>query len=63
MAVLKAKASEALGINLLLRPVTVLSEKELPDSSTLQEQCGTNSGLVQASQMNTSIIIKWIITR
>ena len=56
MAVLKAKATEALGINLLQMPVTVLSEKEMSDSSTLQEQCGTDSGLVQVNAILQHIV-------
>ncbi|XP_069995355.1 DNA-binding protein Ets97D isoform X3 [Penaeus vannamei] len=47
MGTLKARAAEALHLDLQNCNVTVLSEKELSDEQTLQEQCGTSTGLVQ----------------
>ncbi|XP_042884038.1 DNA-binding protein Ets97D-like isoform X1 [Penaeus japonicus] len=47
MGTLKARAAEALHLDLQNCNVTVLSEKELRDEQTLQEQCGTSTGLVQ----------------
>ncbi|KAK3886349.1 hypothetical protein Pcinc_009491 [Petrolisthes cinctipes] len=44
---LKARAAEALHLDLDTFTVLVLSEHRLADTETLQEQCGTESGLVQ----------------
>ncbi|KAK8721720.1 hypothetical protein OTU49_012531, partial [Cherax quadricarinatus] len=47
MGTLKSRAAEALRLDLQNFAVTVLSERELSDDDTLQEQCGTSTGLVQ----------------
>ncbi|XP_076029444.1 DNA-binding protein Ets97D-like isoform X2 [Oratosquilla oratoria] len=47
MGSLKAKASEAMSTDLTDFSVWVLSEKEMRDEETLQQQCGTQEGQVQ----------------
>ncbi|XP_042209482.1 DNA-binding protein Ets97D-like [Homarus americanus] len=47
MGTLKSRAAEALHLDPLSFGVSVLSERELNDDETLQEQCGTSTGLVQ----------------
>ncbi|XP_069176842.1 DNA-binding protein Ets97D-like isoform X2 [Procambarus clarkii] len=47
MGTLKSRAAEALHLDLQSFVVSVLSERELSDDDTLQEQCGTSTGLVQ----------------
>lgn len=47
MGSLKRMADEALSSDVLNFNVTVLSDKQLSDSETLQQLCGTDSGLVR----------------
>lgn len=47
MGALKRRADEALSSDVLNFKVTVLSDKQLSDSETLQQLCGTDSGLVR----------------
>lgn len=47
MGTLKSRAARALQLDLCNFKVSVLSERELSDEDTLQEQCGTSTGLVQ----------------